>query len=87
MSKWLIEYYPVHPAQHLEVHNLDVLEYEDYCSKNYQEEVKARLDYFNFAVYRHGFIGNNMTYYNNSTLGIVEAETVKDALMIFFGGE
>ena len=87
MSKWLIQYYPIAPAHHLEVHNLDVLEYKDYCSKNYQEEVKSRLDYFNFAVTKRGVIDSNMTHYNNSTLGIIEADTVKDAIMIFFGEE
>ena len=87
MSKWLIEYYPIAPAHHLEVHNLDVLKYEDYCSKNYQADVKARLDYFDSAITKHGIIGSHITYYNNSILEIIEADTVKDALMIFFGEE
>ncbi len=85
MSKWLIEYYPIAPAHHLEVHNLDVLKYKDYCSKNYQADVKARLDYFDFAVAKHGIIGSHMIYYDNSILKIIEADTIKDALMIFFG--
>lgn len=85
MSRWLIKYYPVNPANNLEVFNLDVLDYEDYCSENYQNMVREKLDDYLDAVSRHGKDKESgYVYWNNSCLKIVEADDIKEALDNFF---
>lgn len=88
MSKWLIKYYPVKPAQSLEVYNLDVLDIEDYCSPFYQSIVKSKLEEFKEGCIRHNInkISPNAKYinYNDCRIGIVESENVLDAINKFF---
>ena len=84
MSKWLIKYYNITPAQSFTVFNLDVLDYEDYCSKNYKEEVQAEFDEYKLGVDRHGLDSNGKTAYNNKFMQVIESPTVLDAIDIFF---
>lgn len=85
MAKWLIKWYPIEPAQNLTVYNLDVLEFEDYCSKVYQNEVWDELSEYKLGTRRRGFsINNDCVFYNNKAMLIVESESVKEAIKEFW---
>lgn len=80
MSRWLIKWYPIEPAQHLTVINLDVLDDKDYCSKNYQQDVKYELEELLSARVK------TRSYYacNNKWMRIIEVDSMKEAIDIFF---
>lgn len=83
MSKYLLKLYPVAPAQHFQVWNLDVLEDHDYCSKTYQEEVRAELNEYEIGLYTVG-IRHGVVSYNNKSMKIVEANFMQKAIEQFF---
>lgn len=87
MSKWLIKYYPVEPAQSLLVYNIDVLNIEDYGSKFYQELVHLELKEYKAAIGRNGISSNGHTSYNDEIMALISAEKVSDAIQKFFKGE
>lgn len=84
MSKWLIKYYPVKPAQSLTVYNLDVLDVPDYCSKYYQEMVHDELIEYKEAIGKHGFSKDGIIHYNNKSMMLINEDHIRDALKIFF---
>lgn len=82
MSKWLVKYYPISPAQELKIYNLDVLDCDDYCSKQYQDSVRSELEEYNIGLKRTG-LHDGFTHYNNKNMIIIEAGEIKDVLKEF----
>lgn len=85
MSKFLISYYPVYPAEEVNVYDLDALKFEDGTSlKGVKKILKYNLLYtIRDGAHRvGGYINNGIffTYNNNSTHFIVTADNVRDAL-------
>lgn len=81
MSKFLIRYYPIYPAQSIEVFQLDVLDREDYSSKNYQEFVRDILEDYNCALECHPqSIVNGVLFYNNCSWSIEECQDIGTAI-------
>lgn len=82
MSKWLVKYYPVTPAQQLQIYNLDVLDCDNYCSKPYQELVKSELEEYELGLKRNYCDG--WVHYNNKNMKIVKADNIKGVLTDIF---
>lgn len=90
MSRWLIKYYPVNPAQCLKAFNLDILDVKDYCSMYYQNEVKMEYEEYleglmrSFGEYLEVIEKTNLIiYYNNKTMMITEADDIIGAISNF----
>lgn len=84
MSRWLIKWYPIEPAEQLTVTNLDVLDCKNYCSKRYQEDVQVELDEYSIGAARGHTKDGEYVYYNNKTMRIIETDSVLDAINKFF---
>lgn len=84
MSRWLIKWYPIEPAEQLTVTNLDVLDCKNYCSKRYQEDVQVELDEYSIGAARSHTKDGEYVYYNNRTMRIIETDDILDAVNKFF---
>ena len=84
MSRWLIKWYPIEPAQQLTVTNLDVLDCKNYCSKRYQENVQLELDEYSIGAARKHIKDGEYVCYNNRIMRIIETDGVLDAINKFF---
>lgn len=84
MSRWLIKYYPIKPAQNLSVWNLDILDCDDYCSPYYSRYVSSELLEYETAITRNGSNEKGYTHYNNKAMCIIEADKVDIAINQFF---
>lgn len=76
MKKWLCMFYPVYPAERLEIHDLSILDYDDHLLKTQQDKLRIYLDMYNFAKERHRVDKSGIVMYNNSNWLIVEAESM-----------
>lgn len=84
MSRWLIKWYPIEPAEQLTVTNLDVLDCKNYCSKRYLEDVQVELDEYSIGAARRHTKDGEYVHYNNRTMRIIETDSVLDAVNKFF---
>lgn len=84
MSRWLIKWYPIEPAEQLTVTNLDVLDCKNYCSKRYREDIQVELDEYSIGAARRHTKDGEYVYYNNRTMRIIETDSVLNAINKFF---
>lgn len=84
MQKWLIKWYPVSPAQALNVFNLEVLEVDNYCSSDYQDMVQFEFNEYNWGFERCHANPEDLVYFNNKVMYLISGHELKEAIDIFF---
>ena len=78
MTKFIVEYYPIIPSQWLRVEPL----YLDDDKKNPEAEVL--LTQYYLGIDKCKFEKSGVVSYNNSWFAIIEADTIRDATIIFW---
>lgn len=84
MSKFLVSYYPVYPAEEMRIYNLDVLKTSGESHKNWRAMVREEFNSLIYAACRHHKFYTLRdaitTYNNNSNYWFIEAYDNKDAI-------
>ena len=84
MSKFLVSYYPVYPAEEMRIYNLDVLKTSGESHKNWRAMVREEFNSLIYSACRHHKFWTVddaiSTYNNNSTLWYIEADNCKQAI-------
>lgn len=84
MSKFLVKYYPVYPAEEMQIYNLDILKTSGGSLKNWRAMVREEFNSIIYSACRHHKFWTVddaiTTHNNNSNYWLIEADNSKQAV-------